>query len=288
MAVLTERAIKHHKVAVILIENLLEDVPKGNHDVEFEWFRTVTAAEEFMDQYTDFAKEDAAEFAVIGAEDPPLAYLTILIPDTETLAAGKFVLAPENAATIAWRDGILADLTMLYTKPEDQSQNTLIAQAGRRSFASRFNADGVEMADVFLLTWNPTNWDGDIEEGFINEVVAGNPVNNDWSTGGTTRAIGPGSKVYLLRQGLEPLGIIASGTVTSKVRRRTHWENSGRYANYVDVHWTEAVTIDSPLPLADLKLHSPQQHWQPQASGTRIRANYAKMIATLWEEHVAE
>lgn len=277
MAVLTERAIKHLKVAVILVENLLENVPKGDHDVEFEWFNTVAAAEEWMDPYTEFLKEDAAEAAAIGAADPALAYLTILVPDTATMVVGKHVLEPVNAVTTAWRDGILADLTTLYTKTEDQPEMT-----------DTVNSDAPDFAEAFLLTWNPTNWDGDVEEEFLNEVVAGNLVDGDWSTGRTSSAISIGDKVYLLRHGSEPRGLIALGTVTSAVWQGDHWDGSGRSANYADVRWTQAVPLDSALPLTDLKLHAPQQHWEPKASGIRIRDKYAHAVRTLWEEHLAK
>jgi len=140
------------------------------------------------------------------------------------------------------------------------------------------------MSDAFILTWFPLEYDG-AEEQFLDAVTAGHVTESDWSTGRTTKAIGPGSEIYLLRQGPEPRGIVAFGTAISNVFQQSHWDGSGRLANYVDVRWTTAVRRDEPLALADLKLIAPNQHWEPQGSGTRLRGEYANAVAVLWNAH---
>jgi hypothetical protein len=138
------------------------------------------------------------------------------------------------------------------------------------------------------MTWNPSSWGGNIRDSFLDAVLAGTPTESHWSTGGTTQALEIGNVAYLLRQGPEPRGLIARGTIVSDVYQAPHWTGNGRFVNRVDVRWTEAVTVDSPLPLAVLQHHAPLQHWSPQGSGTRLRDQYAGTVAELWMAHLAE
>ncbi len=73
---------------------------------------------------------------------------------------------------------------------------------------------------TYLLNWNPrrTVWTELSDE--VARSRQGLVVHRRWSTGGTKR-INPGDRVFLIKQVVEPKGIIASGIVTTlySVRR---------------------------------------------------------------------
>ena len=131
MALFTERAIQRHPVAVVLIETRIKDIDKGVHKADFEWFNSVEAAEVFMTQWTNHAAKDSAEFPTDADGEPALAYLTFIIPNTETMAVGTEVVYPKTAAAEQWRDSILDDITALYEKAEAAPKKAPVVKARR-------------------------------------------------------------------------------------------------------------------------------------------------------------
>jgi len=149
------------------------------------------------------------------------------------------------------------------------------------------------VSQIYLLTFNPRLWAWDDYEEFLDQVRRNRMFEGQWSTGSRTRDIGPGDRVYLLRQGSEPRGIIASGEVASEAYQEENWRDDGSrwLANYVDVDWKEAVPLDDPLPLATLRAAAPdvqKKVWEPQSGGTRLAPDHAAITARLWSEHVGK
>lgn len=144
-------------------------------------------------------------------------------------------------------------------------------------------------ADTFLLTNNPARWeiDRDLLTDWINETNAGHTVEWNWSTGGTTRKIVPGDRAFLLRQGVPVRGIFASGSFVSAVYQAEHWDGSGSIANYADVRWDTVINPDQPLQVETLHQHLPEGLWEPQASGTQVKATVVPALERLWSTHVA-
>lgn len=118
-------------------------------------------------------------------------------------------------------------------------------------------------------------------------IALGQEAPGRWSVANRVQGISPGDRVYLLKQGREPRGIVASGTVTSEIYTDDHFDPdvSGEL-NYVEVAWTAIVDEDSPLPLEDLKDAFPQQHWTPMSSGQGVRAEVAADLAAMWAHFV--
>ena len=155
MALLTERAIKRHPVAVITVESQVQDVAKGGHPADFEWFKTIDAAQEWMTQWTTHAKEDVAAYSVIGGEEPALAYLTILMSDTDLLTLTDSNVVPVNAATKAWLDETLADITTLFDKPEVKVKKKVVVKARKRVVAKSTATDEPDEDIVTKLRVRP-------------------------------------------------------------------------------------------------------------------------------------
>src|SRR5262249_29862814 len=81
--------------------------------------------------------------------------------------------------------------------------------------------------NAYLLTWNPEQWEWADLESMAEQTAEGRPVEGQWSCGNTKR-IRPGDRLFLLRQGVEPRGIIAAGWATSGSYESPHWDAARR------------------------------------------------------------
>ena len=80
---------------------------------------------------------------------------------------------------------------------------------------------------TWLLTWNPNRyaWD-EINGGFddlFNRLKQVGHIFETWSTGVNT-SINKGDRLFLIRLGKEPRGIVASGYAATNVFKCPHWE----------------------------------------------------------------
>lgn len=110
----------------------------------------------------------------------------------------------------------------------------------------------------------------------------------DWSCG-TRKTIPIQSRVFLLKQGPEPRGIVASGFTVSPVKTKKHWDaaraRKGAKQNYVDIRFDTVLGPDPDdilhRPLLDvgpLKL----VNWNTQMSGIVIPDVSARALERLW------
>lgn len=138
----------------------------------------------------------------------------------------------------------------------------------------------------YLLTWNPARWHWeDLPQAVIDANSEGRYLSR-WSCG-NTRFIAPGDRVFLMRLGVQPKGIMGSGVVVSEPIDAPHWDDSkaeaGETAKYVEVVFD--VLADTPILSENfLSDRLPEGRWHPQNSGTRIPPPVAKRLATIWSE----
>jgi hypothetical protein len=136
---------------------------------------------------------------------------------------------------------------------------------------------------AFLLTWNPRyrGWDD-----YENDVGS-RPFVGAWSVS-QGQQIGVGDRVYLLRQSVEPRGIVASGRVTKAVFTRRHWDpmKQGELAKYVLVRWDTLLPLDQTFSRQDLKADLPKGHWDPASSGEKVRESVESALEKRWRAHV--
>lgn len=166
----------------------------------------------------------------------------------------------------------------------------LPAPTGRKTIEYIEDPDLSQTAkDAFLLTNNPARWELDPDElaDWVEATDTGHPVEGRWSTGVTTRKIGPGDRAFLLRQGVAGRGIFASGTFISDVFQAEHWDGDGGLANYADVSWDTVLDPADVLPIETLFTELPEGRWEPQASGSQIKAAVVGRLEELWADHVA-
>jgi len=149
----------------------------------------------------------------------------------------------------------------LTTAPSDASASNN-SQAKEPAISSR---------PAYLLTWNPGRWNWRKLSTSVSATRAGEIVRCRWSTGGT-RKIHLGDRAFLLVQGEEPRGIIASGYVASEVYEGPDWEDGSKTETYVEVDFEVVVSRDSVLRRKDLfdgVLGS--VHWDAESSGNEIK-----------------
>ncbi|MEU1244229.1 hypothetical protein ABZ388_28085 [Micromonospora parva] len=83
---------------------------------------------------------------------------------------------------------------------------------------------------TMVVTWNPAKWNPDgtwAEQRYPQQVEAvadGGLLRGRWATVTRTSGVEPGDRVFLLRQGGEPRGVIGSGT-TSRIFSDGHWDD---------------------------------------------------------------
>ncbi len=143
---------------------------------------------------------------------------------------------------------------------------------------------------AMILTWNPQKyrWNDNEYLDFVERTAQGEGVVMEWSTGGRTGGVSSGDRVFMLRQGTQGRGIIASGTVVGEMYQDQDWDGSAGSANYVDVVLERLVAVQDALPTDLLKRQLSQTNWDRlQMSGTFIRGKQVEELEQLWSDHLA-
>jgi len=146
------------------------------------------------------------------------------------------------------------------------------------------SADYSLTMNAYLLTWNPKRWHWDLASDLA-MLKAHGFIDGRWSCGRTKR-IETGDRLFLLRQGVEPRGIIASGYAKLPPHAGAHWdETRNDEALYVDVRFDALLDPegDEILPLEQLR-NGPLAavNWRTQSSGISIAPAAASHLDTLW------
>jgi hypothetical protein len=151
--------------------------------------------------------------------------------------------------------------------------------------------DPTEANHTYLLTWNPIrkprNWAE--EAAMTAERIA---CLYWWSTG-NRQNIQPGDRLFLLKQGKEPKGIMGSGKAVSDVYEDEHWDadaTRGKTALYVEVEFDRILDPETEeiLPLALLKEKLVEfRCWDTRGSGISLDG-VAEELERLWRSHLTK
>lgn len=142
---------------------------------------------------------------------------------------------------------------------------------------------------TFILTWNPTKWDypDGVYEREVAKTAAGQAIDDRWSVGGRRGDISEGDRAFLLRQGPERRGIVASGHFKGGVYEDEHWDGSGRMANYAEVSFEVVLDAGDRLQTEDLLAEVPGVSWNNlMQSGIRVEPAAAADLEELWSDHL--
>ena len=141
---------------------------------------------------------------------------------------------------------------------------------------------------AYLLTYNPNNWHWENLPDLAQAVAAGGVTVESWSTG-VTKSIRGGDRIFLLKQGPEPRGIMGSGFAQGGVYEDAHWDGSDGVANYIKVEFNALLDPDEQPILSRSALDDPAlaaQHWDPMGSGASIKPVVLPTLEQMWHEHL--
>jgi len=138
-----------------------------------------------------------------------------------------------------------------------------------------------ELRSAFLLTWSPLRFDWTDLPAMARRVRTGRRVLDRWSCA-RSKQICKGDRLFMLRQGVEPRGIFASGWATSDWYEQANWRGPG-YCHYIDLVYDKLLDPAANAILPREALHTlGRMHWDTQSSGVRIPVAVARKLEGIW------
>lgn len=136
---------------------------------------------------------------------------------------------------------------------------------------------------TYLFTWNPTRFEFTDIEDLIEEIIEFGNAPLRWSSG-NNKSIKIGDRIFLMRLGEEPKGIVASGYVTSNHIIDEHWEDPEKTANFNDIEFDVLLNseVDDIFYLDEIQEIFPNFKWTPQSSGINIPDEIATKLEEIW------
>jgi hypothetical protein len=135
---------------------------------------------------------------------------------------------------------------------------------------------------AYLFGWNPVKFKwADIDDD-IKKLKTTGELTDNWSVA-SHKSIEPGDRAYIVRLGMEPKGIFASGYISSEPYLASR---KGRIYHRINIsldvllnpHKEHILTFDI-LKTGNLA----EQTWAPQASGISIRPHLVDEVEGVWQ-----
>jgi hypothetical protein len=134
---------------------------------------------------------------------------------------------------------------------------------------------------AYLFGWNPIKWEWNNIDNDIAKLQADGKLEENWSVA-SHKTIQPGDRAYIIRLGLEPRGIFASGYVSSEPYIAFR---NGRHYHRISITLDILLNPDKQpiLTLDILKTGNlSDQNWTPQASGISIKPHLVDELDSVW------
>lgn len=135
------------------------------------------------------------------------------------------------------------------------------------------------MANDYLLTWKSEKWPYEKLRALVDEFSAGRAVTESWRVA-AHKKIRPGDTAYIFKQGNQPRGIFAVGTVTGlpsenpeAVAGESRWHVPITFRALVDP--TERLLVSEEQLLS---MPAPEHRWRTQGSGVSLEFDVARAI----------
>jgi len=135
--------------------------------------------------------------------------------------------------------------------------------------------------NAYLFGWNPIKFKWEDIDDDIKKLAATGNLTDNWSVA-SHKTIKPGDRAYVVRVGVEPKGIFASGYILSKPYLASR---KGRIYHRIEITFDVLLNPDKQpiLTLDILKTGNlAAQTWTPQASGISIRPELVEELEGLW------
>jgi len=145
---------------------------------------------------------------------------------------------------------------------------------------------------TFLFAWNPNRWEWvDLEESIEHLETVGY-VERRWSCG-NSKSIKKGDRVFLIRLGKEPRGIMGSGYAKSSYYIAPHWDGiEGKTTNYIDIEFDILINPEENALFDKESLESIDknnlQQWFPQQSGISVKQELIDPLEANWFNFIRE
>jgi hypothetical protein len=142
--------------------------------------------------------------------------------------------------------------------------------------------EGIHIMPTYMLTWNPRQQrPADLDEGAA-RIARGKLYHDGWSVG-NRRRLAPGSRVFLIRQGKPPKGVVASGFSVSEPEPS---HNPKWHSNYIKIDFTMVLRGEGEdvLPLEDLQADPvlKEVNWGSRRGGVEFTDDQAARLEVLW------
>jgi hypothetical protein len=136
---------------------------------------------------------------------------------------------------------------------------------------------------AYLFGWNPLKFEwADIDQD-IKKLAKTGKLEDDWSVA-SHKTIKSGDRAYIVRVGVEPKGIFASGIIASEPYLAFR---KGRHYHRINIAIDVLLNPDKEqiLTLDILKTGNlAAQTWTPQASGISIRPELVDELEGVWQD----
>ena len=139
---------------------------------------------------------------------------------------------------------------------------------------------------TFLLTWNPIKYPWDDIDNCIKEISTHGHFRRFWSCGRSKKP-SPGDRFFVLRQKVEPLGIMASGQITSEPYVDFSPYNESGWSRYVKIIYDVILNPNTEKIFPRKRLDEPdlsKAHWNAQGSGIQIPDEVADKLDEEWRK----
>jgi 5-methylcytosine-specific restriction protein A len=135
-----------------------------------------------------------------------------------------------------------------------------------------------------MLTWNPQQGRPENLKCAVGDISDGKACRQKWSTGGR-KALPTGSRVFLIRQGVAPKGVVAAGFTKGEPLLSA---DLNEQSHYVDVAWTMALDADDTeiLTLAAIEESESLANvpWGIAGGGRKFQDEEATELERRWSE----
>lgn len=134
-------------------------------------------------------------------------------------------------------------------------------------YQDEFEAQWKNQTKNWLLSWNPSKWTWDTLAADRATTISGEKADNRWRCSSSKPR--EGDRVFLIRTGSPPKGVVAVGKVTRAPYEAEHWEqaraDAGETTRFVDVAFNSVrdATSDEIVPLEQLQSREPRPRMEP-------------------------
>lgn len=257
------------------------------------------------------SKDNVIRFGkVISIKDPILLEQVGILIGTNKLAAVKLLIdyfSDFDGITMSFKEwGALLDKIPEINHSEigdgEQSDSQITTMADKKVYSTALGGEVVALSEeksdrllkTWLFTWNPKRWPWDDKyHGYLemkHQIAQVGKAYAPWSCG-LNKSIKAGDRVFLIRLGTEPRGIVASGFAATNVFEGLHWD-SVRAANgdscrriYIEFDTILDAEKEAILPIDLLNIRFPSVHWSSQCSGIEVPSIVSTELDAIWKKY---